>query len=195
VIAQLEGRLAEKRPDALVLDVNGVGYEIRVPLSTFVELPDEGKTVRLRIHTHVREDALQLYGFLSEPERLAFVRLLGTSGVGPRTALAILSGLSVQRLVQAVRRGDLAALRGVPGVGTKTAERILVDLRDKVAQIDGIPEEPGPGATDESCLSALLNLGYARAEAERAVRSASDALGREAKLEELIREALRALSR
>lgn len=195
MIARLEGRLAEKRPETLVLDVNGVGYEVRVPLSTFLELPDEGKTVRLRVHTHVRDDAFQLYGFLTEAERGAFVRLIATSGVGPRLALAILSGLPVQRLVQAVRRGDLAALRGVPGVGTKTAERILVDLRDKVAALEGEGADAGREEGDEACLSALTNLGYPRPEAERAVRAAKGALGSETALEDLIREALRAIAR
>ena len=117
MIARIEGRLLDKTPEAIVLDVGGVGYELRVPLSTFVELPDEGKTVRLRVHTHVREDVLQLYGFRSDAERTTFRLLLGISGVGPRLALAILSGIPVTRLVAAVRGGDHAALRGVPGVG------------------------------------------------------------------------------
>jgi Holliday junction DNA helicase RuvA len=195
VIARLEGRLAEKQPEALVLDVNGVGYEVRCPLSTFLELPDEGKTVRLRIHSHVRDDAFHLYGFLTEEERLAFVRLLGIAGVGPRLALTILSGLPVARLVDAVRRGDVASLRGVPGVGTKTAERILVDLRDKVNDFEAIPSGAPAGEVDEACLSALLNLGYPRPHAERAVRRAAESLGEDPTLENLIREALRALAR
>lgn len=195
MIARLEGRLAEKQPEALVLDVNGVGYEVRCPLSTFLELPDEGKTVRLRIHSHVRDDAFHLYGFLTEEERRAFVRLLGIAGVGPRLALTILSGLPVSRLIDAVRRGDVASLRGVPGVGTKTAERILVDLRDKVNDFEAIPSASPAGEADEACLSALLNLGYPRPQAERAVRQAAQGLGEEPTLENLIREALRALAR
>jgi Holliday junction DNA helicase RuvA len=195
VIARLEGRLAEKQPEALVLDVNGVGYEVRCPLSTFLELPDEGKTVRLRIHSHVRDDAFHLYGFLTEEERLAFVRLLGIAGVGPRLALTILSGLPVARLVDAVRRGDVALLRGVPGVGTKTAERILVDLRDRVNDFEAVPSGAPAGEADEACLSALVNLGYPRPQAERAVRRAGESLGEDPTLENLIREALRALAR
>jgi Holliday junction DNA helicase RuvA len=191
VIARLEGRLAEKRPEAVLLDVGGVGYEVRVPLSTFVELPDEGKTVRLRVHTYVREDALHLYGFLTEAERTAFSLLLGISGVGPKLALAVLSGLAVGRLVAAVQRGDLASLRGIPGVGAKTAERILIELRDKTSRLQ--VEAPGRTAADlgEAAASALANLGYPRAQAERAVGGALSVLGEGARLEDLIREALR----
>ncbi len=195
MIARLEGRLAEKRPEGLVLDVNGVGYDVRVPLSTFLELPDEGKTIRLQIHTYVREEALHLYGFLTEEERLAFGLLLGTSGVGPRLAVAILSGLPVRRLVDAVRRADITALRGVPGVGLKTAQRIVVDLRDKVGQFEMVPgASPSEGA-EEAAVSALLNLGYPRPEAEKALRQARETLGDSSVLEDLIREALRAVAR
>ena len=195
MIGRLAGKLQEKRPEGIVLDVGGVGYDVRVPLSTFLELPDEGKTLALWIHTYVREDALHLYGFLTREERAAFVLLLGISGVGPRVALALLSGLPVARFVQAIRRGDLAALRGVPGVGTKTAERILVDLRDKVDRLEGLPEEEDDGVEDAACISALLNLGYPRATAEQAVHRAREELGDSAPLEGLIREALRALAR
>ena len=132
MIGRLEGVLIEKTPEAVVLDVHGVGYELRVPLSTFFELPDEGKTVRLRVHTHVREDAFLLFGFGTELERGLFRLLLGASGVGPKLALAILSGLSAERLIAALRAGDLAALVGIPGVGKKTAERMVVELRDRV---------------------------------------------------------------
>jgi Holliday junction DNA helicase RuvA len=195
LIARLEGRLAEKKPEGLVLDVNGVGYEVRVPLSTFLELPDEGKTVRLQIHTYVREEALHLYGFLTEEERSAFGLLLGTSGVGPRLAISILSGLPVGRLVEAVRRGDITALRGVPGVGLKTAERIVVDLRDKVGQVEMIHGASPSNGAEEATVSALLNLGYPRTEAENAVRRARETLGDSSALEDLIREALRAVTR
>jgi Holliday junction DNA helicase RuvA len=191
VIARLEGRLAEKHPERVILDVGGVGYEVRVPLSTFLELPDEGKTVRLRVHTYVREDALHLYGFVSEAERVAFATLLGINGVGPRLALAILSGVPVARLAHAVRRGDVAALRGIPGVGPKTAERIVVELRDKADRLEAVaPAAPGDDA-EEAALSALVNLGYARAQAEKATRAARERLGERPALEALIREALR----
>jgi holliday junction DNA helicase RuvA len=198
VIGRLSGVLAEKRPEAVVVDVGGVGYEVRVPLSTFLELPDEGKSLRLRIHTHVREDALQLYGFLTDLERAMFKLLLGISGVGPRLALAVLSGLPAARLVQAVRAQDAAALRGIPGVGAKTAERILIDLRGRVDGVElgetGDADAPRDDAEDAT-LSALVNLGYPRAQAERIVRAALERLPANPPLDALIREALRSAAR
>jgi Holliday junction DNA helicase RuvA len=193
LIARLEGVLLEKSPEGVVLDVHGVGYDVRVPLSTFFELPDEGKTVRLRIHTHVREDAFSLYGFLSELERALFRLLLGTSGVGPKLALSILSGLPVPKLVAALRHGDLAALTGIPGVGKKTAERIALELREKTLalQVEATPERAPAPDVAASAESALANLGYARPHAERAVRRALEALPEGASLEALIKEALR----
>ena len=193
MIARLEGVLAEKSPEGVVLDVNGVGYDVRVPLSTFFELPDEGKVVRLRVHTHVREDALALYGFLSELERALFRLLLGTSGVGPKLALSILSGLPPAKLVAALRAGDLAALTGIPGVGKKTAERIALELREKALGlvVDSAPERPPKPDSAAAAESALANLGYARPHAERAVRRALESLPEDASLESLIKEALR----
>lgn len=191
MIALLEGRLAEKSPERVVLDVRGVGYEVNVPVSTFLELPDEGKTVRLRIHTHVREEALQLFGFWSELERIGFRLLIGISGVGPRLAIAILSGVPIERFVAAVRDGDLAALRSIPGVGPKTAQRILIELRDRLAVFESVGALiPGEGV-EAATLSALINLGYARAEAERVVRRALEQLPEAPELETLVREALR----
>jgi len=194
VIARLEGLLAEKSPEAVVLDVAGVGYEVRVPLSTFFELPDEGKLVRLRIHTHVREDAFQLFGFISETERALFRLLLATSGVGPKLALAILSGLPVRKLVAALRAGDLASLTGIPGVGKKTAERMLLELRDKVLglEVEAVLDRPPAPDAAAAAESALTNLGYPRPHAERAVRRALEVLPEGASLEGLIKEALRA---
>jgi len=194
VIARLEGVLAEKGPDVVVLDVHGVGYEVRIPLSTFFELPDEGKTVRLCIHTHVREDAFQLFGFGSETERALFRLLLATSGVGPKLALAILSGLPANKLVAALRAGDLAALASIPGVGKKTAERMVLDLREKVLGFDVAPRPERASAPDTaaSAESALTNLGYPRPQAERAVRRALEVTPPGASLESLIKEALRA---
>ncbi|HTO07630.1 MAG TPA: Holliday junction branch migration protein RuvA [Myxococcota bacterium] len=195
MIARIEGVLVEKSPEAVVLDVHGVGYELRVPLSTFFDLPDEGKTVRLRVHTHVREDAFLLYGFATELERTLFRLLLGASGVGPKLALAILSGLPADKLIAALRSGNLAALVGIPGVGKKTAERMVVELRDKVAGLE--TATPARAPLDDAAAaaeSALVNLGYPRAHAEKAVRRAFEALPDAPGLESLIKEALRAAS-
>ena len=196
MIARIEGVLVEKSPEAVVLDVHGVGYDLRVPRSTFFALPDEGKTVTLRVHTHVREDAFLLYGFATELERMLFRLLLGASGVGPKLALAILSGLPVEKLVAALRAGDLASLVGIPGVGKKTAERMVVELRDRVAGIEtgavpaGAPLDDSAAAAE----SALVNLGYPRAHAEKAVKRALDSLPESPGLESLIKEALRVAS-
>jgi len=207
VIAYLEGVLREKEPTRVVLDVAGVGYEVLIPLTTFYDLPDEGKTVALRVHTHVREDAIQLFGFRTARERAAFELLIRTNGVGPRLAQAILSGLAPDELVAAIEAGDVPTLRGVPGVGQKTAERIVVDLRDRVGGLRGPAPDAAeaasgaaPGASagapaedpraEEVC-SALVNLGYPRTQAERAVERARAELPEEASLEELVRTALR----
>ena len=195
MIGRLEGRLAEKTPNAVLVDVDGVGYDVRIPLSTFLELPDEGKTVRFRVHTYVREDQFQLFGFLSEQERGLFRLFLSVSGVGPRLALAVLSGLPAGRVVQAIRQGDLAALRSIPGVGNKTAERILMELRDKVGRLEGVEPLTPAGEADEATVSALVNLGYSRSQAEKAVSVALEQLDAAPPIEDLIREALRAAAR
>ena len=195
MIARLEGLLIEKTPEAVVLDVSGVGYEVRVPLSTFLELPDAGKTVSLRVHTYVREDAIHLFGFCTDPERTGFRLLLGINGVGPRLALAVLSGIPVPRLVAAVRSSDVAALRGIPGVGLKTAQRMLVELRDKIDRLDVAPEAASGEDVEGSTISALLNLGYPRSQAEKVVRTALERLGEKPGIEDLVREALRAAAR
>ena len=203
MIAYLEGVLREKTPTRVILDVGGVGYEVFVPLTTFYDLPDEGKTLSLRIHTHVREDALQLFGFRTARERAIFELLLRTSGVGPRLAQAILSGLAPEDLLAAIQGGNVVALKAIPGVGTKTAERIVIDLRDRVSHLvpeAGAPSAAGPraGAEDEldqQARSALEYLGYGRSQAERVIGEARRELGGETALETLIREALRRLSR
>jgi len=194
LIARLEGALVEKKPEGVVLDVHGVGYEVRVPLSTFFELPDEGKTVRLQIHTHVREDALQLYGFGSELERVLFRLLIAASGVGPKLALGILSGLPVGRLLTALRAGDVVALTRIPGVGKKTAERLAIDLREKALALEAVSRSERAAAPEASAAaeSALVNLGYPRPHAERAVRRALELAPEGSSLETLIKEALRA---
>ncbi len=195
MIARLAGTLVERSPDRVVIDVSGVGYLVFVSLESFYKLPPLGSRVELNTYTHVREDSLQLFGFVEEVERELFTLLIQVTGVGPRVALAVLSGLSAQELEKALVDGDVGRLVRVPGVGRKTAERLVLELKDKVSQLrgrrDGMRERPQ--AKSAEAVSALVNLGYKRAEAEKAVGSAEKegAQG----LEETIRMALRRLSR
>jgi Holliday junction DNA helicase RuvA len=177
VIAHLRGRILEKQPNRIVMDVNGVGYDLAVPLSTFYGLGEPGSEIALRVHTHVREDALALYGFKTKLEQELFERLIGVSGIGPKVALAVLSGIEPSDLIRAISRGDLARLTAIPGVGKKTAERIVLELRDRlprveVAAIGGIDARVEPPELRDDVLSALINLGYHRPLAEKAVDSA-----------------------
>lgn len=195
MIGQLRGRLAEKRPNQVLVDVGGVGYLVHIPLSTFSALGDLHGEVTLLIHTHVREDQLALYGFLTSREKQFFELLLSVSGVGPSLALKILSGMSVEEIVPAVRRADLVQLTRIPGVGRKTAERIVVELRDKLAAADTAAPERRAASSDleADVLSALLNLGYERRDAERAL----DELRRDgaaSSFEAALRSALQRLS-
>jgi len=174
MIGLLRGRIADKQPNTLIVDVQGVGYEVHVPLSTFYEAGDTGAEISLRIYTHVREDALQLYGFLTELERQLFEKLIGISGIGPKLAIAVLSGMDPRELMTSVQRGDVARLTGIPGVGKKTSERIVLELRDRLGQLPGgAPADSAPsnGAdrVRSDLLSALQNLGYHRPQAEKAV--------------------------
>ncbi len=173
MIGFLRGHLLEKRPNRVLVDVGGVGYEVQIPLSTFAALGPLKSDTELLIHTHVREDQISLYGFYSATERQCFELLISASGVGPSLALRILSGLSPEELLPAVRKGDLAQLTRVPGVGRKIAERIVVELRDKVASLETVSREARPAGADAEgdLLSALLNLGYERRVAEQAVES------------------------
>jgi Holliday junction DNA helicase RuvA len=195
VIGHLRGSLQRKSPQEVVVDVGGVGYRVSIPLSTFYKLGDTGHEVSLRVHTHVREDALALYGFLSAEEQLLFERLIAVAGVGPRLAVNILSGIESSELVDALRGGDVARLTRIPGVGKKTAERLVLELREKMPQVargEQGPRPAGDGASKEDLLSALANLGYSRGEAEKGVeRALRDGPGR---LEDLLRRALRVLS-
>ena len=178
MIALITGKLAQKQPNSVIIDAGGVGYELTVPLSTFYDLGDEGAVVSLRVHTHVREDALQLYGFRTEREKRLFLLLLGVSGIGPKLAITVLSGLSAEELIEALRQSNLARLVGVPGVGKKTAERMIVELKDKAAALttpeiedrirSGIVANAGD-AMREDLVSALINLGYQKSMAEKAV--------------------------
>lgn len=171
MIAHLRGNLLEKEPARIVIEVNGVGYEVFVPLTTFTAMPNEGVEVSLDIHTHVREDIMALYGFSSKQERSVFEKLIGVSGIGPKLAVTILSGGSVEGLVGAIRKGDLARLTSIPGVGKKTAERIVVELRDKLKDFAEVPVK---SSIENDVLSALENLGYPHPVVEAAVRRAMD---------------------
>jgi len=203
VIARLEGVLLELSPTRVVVDVRGVGYEVLIPLSTFTQLPDIGKTVVLHIYTHAPEGALQLFGFASRGERVAFDLLLRANRVGPRLAQTILSGISPPDLLAAIHRSDVAVLRSAPGVGSKLAERILVDLRDRTAELAAVVGGGGGGASapatdvaealQEQTLSALVNLGYPKSQAERALAGAVDAAGDTPTLEDLVRGSLKML--
>ncbi len=201
MIALLRGRVVDKQPNRLIVDVQGVGYEVHVPLSTYYEVGDEGADVSLRVHTHVREDALLLFGFLTPFEQQVFERLIAISGIGPKLAIAVLSGIDPRELVTAVQRGDVARLTAIPGIGKKTAERIVLELRDRLQQLMTVPQmgtaaapEPGDRLRDD-LVSALVNLGYHRPQAEKTVESAlkseSD-IGFEQALKRVLRDLMRA---
>lgn len=199
MISHLRGRLLEKHPNRVIVDVNGVGYDVHVPLSTFYEMAEPGGEIALRVHTHVREDALLLFGFATVLELRIFERLIGVSGIGPKLALAVLSGLEPNELVAAIRTANVARLTGIPGIGKKTAERIGLELKDKMATIlpaetAVLPQAAAGDALRDDVLSALINLGYHRPLAERAVDAA---LGKSAggSFETVLKSALRELSR
>jgi Holliday junction DNA helicase RuvA len=199
MIAYLRGRLLEKHPNRIIVDVQGVGYEAHVPLSTFYEMPEPGGEIALRVHTHVREEALSLYGFVTLLELQLFERLIGVSGIGPKLALAVLSGIEPNELIAAVRHGNVARLTAIPGVGKKTAERIGLELKDKLAAF--LPVEGAasvPASAGESLrtdvLSALINLGYHRPLAERAIDAALKS-GNTSSFEQTLKLALRELAR
>lgn len=199
MIARVEGTLREKTPTRVIVDVRGVGYDLSVPLSTFTELPDEGKTVVLFVHTHVREDILALYGFATRAERDVFHLLLRASRVGPRLAQTVLSGIDPATLVAAIGDGDLNLLRGVPGIGPKMAERMVVELREPASELAsglGSDAEIRPRSREPmaEAVSALVNLGYPRNQARRTLAAAAKEAGEDASIEELIRAALRSLA-
>ena len=199
MIGFLRGRVADKQPNKLIIDVQGVGYDVAVPLSTYYDVGDEGAEITLRIYTHVREDALQLYGFLTELERQLFERLIGISGIGPKLAIAVLSGMDPRELLAAVQRGDVARLTAIPGVGKKTSERIVLELKDRLAQMSvGAPAEAAPASGADrlrgDLLSALQNLGYHRPQAEKAVDSSLQTMA-DPTFEQALKAALRELMR
>jgi holliday junction DNA helicase RuvA len=207
MIAHLSGTLLSKQPNSVILDVAGVGYEVNIPISTFYDLEDAGSTVQLRIYTHVREDALQLYGFKTVRERELFLRLISVSGIGPRLGITLLSGMSADEMIASIRTNNLARLTLIPGVGRKTAERLVMELRDKVASLSSAALEEELGAKTETgaavstedsmradVLSALLNLGYQRNGAEKAVIAAVDE-GGDISVELILRRSLRKLAK
>ena len=207
MIAHLSGKLIDRHATSVVLDVGGVGYEVTIPVTTFYDLEEAGQTVSLRIYTHVREDTLQLFGFKTLRERELFQMLISVSGVGPKSAVAMLSGMSADEIITAIRTNNLARLTSIPGVGKKTAERLVLDLRDKMAALSSPALEEqfaaastaaGAQASEDSlredALSALTNLGYQRAAAEKAVTHAMQE-GGALSVELILRRSLRTLSK
>src|SRR5450432_261081 len=196
MIAHLRGKLLAKHPNQAVVETAGVGYDVTISVPTFSDLPALGGEVALHIHTHVREDLIALYGFLRPSEKLLFEKLITVSGIGPKLAITILSGMAADEMVGAIRGNDVARLTRIPGIGKKTAERMVLELRDKLpaAGTPVAPEIPAVTATEEDVLSALVNLGYQRAAAEKALT----ALGKikpGASFEAMFREALGAMSK
>ena len=201
MIASLTGRLAFKAPTYLVLDVHGVGYEVFIPLSTYYGLPNLSESISLSVHTHVREDAIQLFGFLTSQEKDAFVLLTSVSGVGPKLALSVLSALPVSDLVSAIQSGDVEKLTTVPGIGNKSASRLVLELKDKVEKLYlGIasasePPKQGEDATFDDALSALVNLGYRPQDAKEALKQVKKSNADSIVLKDMIRESLKELAR
>lgn len=196
MIGSISGILDAKTPGEITIDVGGVGYQIFIPLSVFYRLPEPGVKVRLFIHTHVREDAIQLFGFLEPEEKQVFLLLNGVAGIGPKLAVTILSGIPAEDLARALKEGDQARLLSIPGVGKKLAERMVVELRDKAGAMPAVAVGVGGinGGSDLSrdAVSALVNLGYRRSDAENAIRDIAKKPG--ATLAEVLKEALRTLS-
>ncbi len=198
MIAHLRGRVLEKHPNRLIVEVGGVGYDVQVPLSTFYSCGDPGADIALRIHTHVREDVLALYGFATPLELTMFDKLIGVNGIGPKLALAVLSGIDALDLVRAIERNDVARLVVIPGVGKKTAERICVELRDRLPkEIDrttGATGQTPASAMRDDMVSALVNLGYHRQTIDKVIDQLFDST-KEQRFEDLLRSALKQLSR
>ncbi len=191
MIAHLRGKLLSKHPNQAIVEAAGVGYDVVISVPTFTDLPAAGAEVALHVHTHVREDALALFGFLRAEEKQLFERLISVSGIGPKLAITILSGMPASDLVGAIRGNDVARLTRIPGIGRKTAERMVLELRDKLVAFSAAPAPAAVTPVQEDVLSALLNLGYARPAAERAVSGGKNGDSFDA----LFREALAVLSK
>ena len=203
MIAFLSGKLLEKEANSVIVDVGGVGYEVSIPLSTFYELGEVGDDVQLRIYTNVREDAIQLFGFHTARERDIYLKLISVQGIGAKSGIAMLSGMNADEIIAAIRTENVGKLTGIPGVGKKTAERLVIELRDKIGELaKGVPAGVSTtavgavGADDvyEDALSALVNLGYQRAAADKALQQARNE-GVEASVQKLLRAALQKLAK
>ena len=198
MIAHLRGKLLAKHPNQVVVETSGVGYEVNISIPTFSELPANGAEVALHVHTHVREDVIALYGFLRPAEKQLFEKLMTVSGIGAKLAITILSGMAADEMAGAIRGNDLARLTRIPGIGKKTAERMVLELRDKLPPVAGISPSTMPkmSAMEEDVLSALLNLGYQRAGAEKALANAvKNGVGKAGSFDAVFREALAGLSK
>jgi Holliday junction DNA helicase RuvA len=196
MIAHLRGRLLAKHPNQAIVETGGVGYNVTISVPTFSDLPAVGGELALHIHTHVREDSIALYGFLRPAEKQLFEKLISVSGIGPRLAITILSGMAADEMVGAIRSNDIARLTRIPGIGRKTAERLVLELRDKLppTTLPQAAAEAATSAVEEDVLSALLNLGYQRAAGEKAVSSAAKN-GKDSSFESMFRHALAILSK
>lgn len=203
MIAYLSGKLLEKQANSVIVDVGGIGYEVNIPLSTFYELGEVGSDVQLRIYTHVREDTLQLFGFQTERERLLYLKLISVQGIGAKSGISMLSGMSADELIVAIRTDNLARLTSIPGVGKKTAERIVIELRDKLNEISSGAVQGSVAAAQTSvpadavyddALSALTNLGYQRNAAEKALKQSVQE-GTEMSVQKLLRRSLQLLAK
>jgi len=202
MIAYLSGKLLEKQANTAIVDVGGVGYEVSIPLTTFYELGEVGSDVSLRIYTHVREDAIQLFGFKTLRERDLYLRLISVQGIGPKSGVAMLSGMSADEIITAIRSNNLVRLTSIPGVGQKTAERLVIELRDKVGELsvdgsalDATSKSALPAdSVFEDALSALINLGYQKNAAEKALNQAAGE-GTEISVQKLLRRALQVLAK
>jgi holliday junction DNA helicase RuvA len=200
MIGQLRGQLLAKKPNLVVVDVHGIGYEVHISLTSFYDLPSEGSEVMLKVHTHVREDALMLFGFLSQREKDLFLKLIGISGIGPKLAITILSGAKVEEFAQAIAEGNVTRLTAIPGVGRKTAERLVLEMKGQITPflMPGQPQGPNEpmkmDALQEDIVSALVNLGYPRPAAERALAGVLRSGECERRFEDLLRATLRRLA-
>jgi holliday junction DNA helicase RuvA len=196
MIAHLRGKLLSRHPNQAVVETAGVGYEVNISVPTFSDLPALGTDVALYIHTHVREDVIALYGFLHSSEKRLFEKLITVSGIGPKLAITILSGMAADEMTQAIRGNDVARLTRIPGIGKKTAERMVLELRDKLPEVAGLSATAAPpmSVVEEDVLSALVNLGYQRAAGEKALAAVSRN-GGISSFDELFRQSLAALSK